>query len=442
LKDNVRKKVLISQNLLHQLLAWKQFGFALPTLLTNPFLFTRWTLKWLFLNGPLKEEVYVSQPDGFVDPNHPEKVNRLKKALYGLKQAPRAWYNELSTFLISKGFLNRGNEILFRTLDPPIPMRLDIVQAVCYCARYQVRPTEKHLKEVKSISQYLKNTLNMGLWYLKDSGFELTAFSDTNHVGCLDTHKITSGGIQILEYHYNATLSQQSPSRATLCSTPVPSTSMSAITLSRNRYQDYQDKDWQGRLLASFQDDAKYEHVGQDTRSHDDKDVKDKQGEDIKISELKTKVLNGGIMSVSLSYDVLHWLKSTSLAFNLSTDPSELYLTLNTHLDQMGDLFGGSDVRIQFCESGRFTSYGGGGGVGMGEVVGVILVGSELLSFDGVEGDYDEDDRSVFRGDDGGPVFIDSVFKGSVSLDESKVFGVCCYLVCGMDGVEDIDVGE
>ncbi|GKD28670.1 retrovirus-related pol polyprotein from transposon TNT 1-94 [Tanacetum coccineum] len=50
------------------------------------------------------EEVYVSQPDRFVDPDHPEKVYRLKKALYGLKQAPRAWYNELSTFLISKGF--------------------------------------------------------------------------------------------------------------------------------------------------------------------------------------------------------------------------------------------------------------------------------------------------------------------------------------------------
>ncbi|GJQ92111.1 retrovirus-related pol polyprotein from transposon TNT 1-94 [Tanacetum coccineum] len=50
------------------------------------------------------EEVYVAQPDGFVDPDHPDKVYRLKKALYGLKQAPRAWYDELSKFLISKGF--------------------------------------------------------------------------------------------------------------------------------------------------------------------------------------------------------------------------------------------------------------------------------------------------------------------------------------------------
>ncbi|GJX77541.1 retrovirus-related pol polyprotein from transposon TNT 1-94 [Tanacetum coccineum] len=61
-------------------------------------------VKEAFLNGHLKEEVYVNQPDGFVDPHHPDKVYRLKKALYGLKQAPRAWYDELSNFLVSKGF--------------------------------------------------------------------------------------------------------------------------------------------------------------------------------------------------------------------------------------------------------------------------------------------------------------------------------------------------
>ncbi|GJU88531.1 retrovirus-related pol polyprotein from transposon TNT 1-94 [Tanacetum coccineum] len=56
-------------------------------------------VKTAFLYGPLKEEVFVNQPDGFVDPYHPNKVYRLKKALYGLKQAPRAWYDELSNFL-------------------------------------------------------------------------------------------------------------------------------------------------------------------------------------------------------------------------------------------------------------------------------------------------------------------------------------------------------
>nr|GFA19607.1 retrovirus-related Pol polyprotein from transposon TNT 1-94 [Tanacetum cinerariifolium] len=61
-------------------------------------------VKTAFLYGPVKEEVYVNQADGFVDPYHLDKVYRLKKALYGLKQAPRAWYDELSTFLVSKGF--------------------------------------------------------------------------------------------------------------------------------------------------------------------------------------------------------------------------------------------------------------------------------------------------------------------------------------------------
>ncbi|GJU61744.1 retrovirus-related pol polyprotein from transposon TNT 1-94 [Tanacetum coccineum] len=57
-----------------------------------------------FLNGNLREEVYVSQPDGFVDPDKPNHVYKLKKALYGLKQAPRAWYDMLSSFLISNDF--------------------------------------------------------------------------------------------------------------------------------------------------------------------------------------------------------------------------------------------------------------------------------------------------------------------------------------------------
>nr|GFA30271.1 hypothetical protein [Tanacetum cinerariifolium] len=61
-------------------------------------------MKTAFLNGPLKEEVFVAQPDGFVDPDHLKKVYQLRKALYGLKQATRAWYDKLLKFLISKGF--------------------------------------------------------------------------------------------------------------------------------------------------------------------------------------------------------------------------------------------------------------------------------------------------------------------------------------------------
>nr|GEZ95488.1 retrovirus-related Pol polyprotein from transposon TNT 1-94 [Tanacetum cinerariifolium] len=57
-----------------------------------------------FLNDDLKEEVYVSQPKGFVDPDHPTHVYRLKKAIYGLKQAPRAWYDTLLRFLLDNSF--------------------------------------------------------------------------------------------------------------------------------------------------------------------------------------------------------------------------------------------------------------------------------------------------------------------------------------------------
>nr|GEX28754.1 retrovirus-related Pol polyprotein from transposon TNT 1-94 [Tanacetum cinerariifolium] len=261
--------------------------------------------------APLKEEVYVNQPDGFFDPYHPDKVYRLKKALYGLKQAPRAWYDELSNFLVSKGFSNGSidptlfitkhgedillvqiyvDDIIFGSTNPKLskqfeklmyskfkmsmmrelkfflriqihqspcgifinqakyaqeihikhgmtscdsigtPMatkhldadlsgtpidqtkyqsmvgalmyltasRPDIVQATCYCARYQAKLTEKHLTVVKRIFWYLKDTINMGLWYPKDTGFELTAFSDLDHAGCLYSRKSTSGGIQFL----------------------------------------------------------------------------------------------------------------------------------------------------------------------------------------------------------------------------------------------------
>nr|GEZ77453.1 retrovirus-related Pol polyprotein from transposon TNT 1-94 [Tanacetum cinerariifolium] len=76
--------------------------------------------------------------------------------------------------------------------------RPDIVQAVCFCARYQSRPTEKHLKEVKRIFRYLRGTINIGIWYPKGSSFELTAFLDSNHAECIDSRKSTSGGIQFL----------------------------------------------------------------------------------------------------------------------------------------------------------------------------------------------------------------------------------------------------
>ncbi|GJS27487.1 retrovirus-related pol polyprotein from transposon TNT 1-94 [Tanacetum coccineum] len=268
-------------------------------------------VKTAFLNGPLKEEVYVSQPEGFIDSEFPNHVYRLKKALYGLKQAPRAWYDKLSSFLIEHGF-NKGiidptlftrrhggdillvqvyvDDIIFGSTNPDFSKRFanlmknnfemsmmgelkfflglqvhqsprgifisqsqyaiellkkhgldecvsmstpmaterldadlqgtptdqttyrrmigglmyltasrpDIAFATFVCARYQARPTVKHLKEVKRIFRYLRQSYNMGLWYPKDSGFELIAYSDADHAGCKDDCKSTSGGLQFL----------------------------------------------------------------------------------------------------------------------------------------------------------------------------------------------------------------------------------------------------
>jgi hypothetical protein len=67
-------------------------------------------VKRAFLNGPIKEEVYVEQPHGFEDSEYPNHVYKLSKALYGLKQAPRAWYECLREFLITNGFKVRKTD--------------------------------------------------------------------------------------------------------------------------------------------------------------------------------------------------------------------------------------------------------------------------------------------------------------------------------------------
>ncbi|GKF12295.1 hypothetical protein Tco_0050221 [Tanacetum coccineum] len=76
--------------------------------------------------------------------------------------------------------------------------RLDIAFATFVCARYQAQLTVKHLKEVKRIFRYLRQSYNMGLLYPKDSGFELITYSDADHAGCKDNYKSTSRGLQFL----------------------------------------------------------------------------------------------------------------------------------------------------------------------------------------------------------------------------------------------------
>ncbi|GJS95441.1 pentatricopeptide repeat-containing protein [Tanacetum coccineum] len=114
-------------------------------------------VKTAFLNGELREVIYVSQPEVFIDQDKPNLVYRLKKALYGLKQAPRACPRDI--------FINQSNyalEIIKKYGMYLTSNRPDLVFAVCMCARYQAKPTEKHLHEVKPIFRYLKGTIDMG----------------------------------------------------------------------------------------------------------------------------------------------------------------------------------------------------------------------------------------------------------------------------------------
>nr|GEZ53718.1 hypothetical protein [Tanacetum cinerariifolium] len=135
-------------------------------------------VKTAFLHGSLKKDVYVCQPEGFIDADHLSHVYKLKKALYWLKQASRACMI---------------GALMYLTSSKP-----NIVHATCVCARYQAQPIEKYFKEVKRIFCYLRGTINMGLWYTKDFGFELTGFSDADYAGCKDTFKSTFGGAHFL----------------------------------------------------------------------------------------------------------------------------------------------------------------------------------------------------------------------------------------------------
>nr|GFA41101.1 retrovirus-related Pol polyprotein from transposon TNT 1-94 [Tanacetum cinerariifolium] len=118
-------------------------------------------VKMALLNGILRKKVYVSQPNGFVYPDNPNHMCMLKKALYGLKQAPPKYALES---LIKYGM---------KSCD-------------------HVDTSMEHLHAVKRIFQYLRGTINWGLWYSKDYAIALTAFVDADHAGCQDTRRRTS----------------------------------------------------------------------------------------------------------------------------------------------------------------------------------------------------------------------------------------------------------
>ncbi|GKB93105.1 retrovirus-related pol polyprotein from transposon TNT 1-94 [Tanacetum coccineum] len=177
-------------------------------------------VKTAFLNGILREEVYVSQPDGFVDQDNPNHVYKLKKALYGLKQAPRAWYDLLSKFLLSQEFSKgtidpslfiriQGKDIIFASTTPKLQslkkygMKSSNVVDTPMVEKSKldedtqgkvVDPTHYH----GMIGTLMYLTSNRPDLTFVDSFIALTTYADVDHAGCQDTRRSTSGSMQLL----------------------------------------------------------------------------------------------------------------------------------------------------------------------------------------------------------------------------------------------------
>ncbi|GJZ85955.1 reverse transcriptase domain-containing protein, partial [Tanacetum coccineum] len=175
--------------------------------------------KSLMKQSKSKDAEFSLTTPGFVDPNHPTKVYKVVKALYGLHQAPRAWYATLSTFLEKHGY-KRGtiDKTLFIKRD-----KKDIMLVQVYVDDSNFGPTNKsqdnrtreeifisqdkctlvtpktsHLNVVKRIFKYLKGKPNLGLWYPRESPFDLEAFSDSDYGGSNLDRKSITGGCQFL----------------------------------------------------------------------------------------------------------------------------------------------------------------------------------------------------------------------------------------------------
>ncbi|GJY66175.1 integrase, catalytic region, zinc finger, CCHC-type containing protein [Tanacetum coccineum] len=157
-------------------------------------------VKTAFLNDELKEEVYISQLEGFVDPDHLTHAYHLKKALYGLKQAPRAWYDILSRFLqdnkFSKGiFINQSKfalEILKKFgMDSCVPVDTPMVDRL----KLDEDPLGILVDQTRfcsMVGSLMYLTASRPDLYPKDTAMALTAYADADHAGCQDTRRSTA----------------------------------------------------------------------------------------------------------------------------------------------------------------------------------------------------------------------------------------------------------
>ncbi|GJV30842.1 retrovirus-related pol polyprotein from transposon TNT 1-94 [Tanacetum coccineum] len=177
-------------------------------------------VKTAFPNGNMREEVYVSHPDRFVDKDQPNHVYKLKKVLYGLKQAPRAWYDMLSSFKISQDFskgsvdptlfISRdGKELLLVQIyvDDIIfaastPKLCDLFSKIM-CSKFKMSMMVKisfflRLQILNGYSHGGKsNWMRIKVGKVVDPS-HYRAFADADHAGCQDTRRGTSGSMQFL----------------------------------------------------------------------------------------------------------------------------------------------------------------------------------------------------------------------------------------------------
>ncbi|GJV92158.1 putative ribonuclease H-like domain-containing protein [Tanacetum coccineum] len=205
-------------------------------------------VKSAFLYGKIKEEVYVCQPPGFEDPDFRDRVYNVEKALYGLHQAPRAWHKvgekfqmssmgELTFFLglqvkqkkddifISQDkyvdeILKKFRFTKVKTASTPMETQKPLLkdedgeEVDVHMYRYQVNPNVSHLHAMKRIFRYLKGQPKLGLWYPKDSPFDLVAYTDSDYAGAsLDLKSTTrgEGSANLTDPHHTPTFIQPSP---------------------------------------------------------------------------------------------------------------------------------------------------------------------------------------------------------------------------------------